>query len=213
MVAVAVVAVLAALLLPALGAGIQSSEAAQCSANLRTLAAGVLACAAENNGALPRSSHSAWAANEKAWSKAILPYLGEKPDPTNQEWAAIQKRRFRCPADKSRRSGQSYGLNVFFELKPDFDEYEGSPQQWRALPSIPAPTRTILLAEVGGNSDHVMAHFWEGEGSAGYDCAHDRHEGRANYAFADGHIELRRLVEIYAPSQSLNRWNPSLAGK
>jgi prepilin-type processing-associated H-X9-DG protein len=141
----------------------------------------------------------------------ILPCIGEKADPSTSEWQGIQARRFRCPADKKRKTGQSYGLNVFFELNPDFDDYEGNPQGWRTLSSLPRPSRTILLAEIGGSSDHVMAHFWEGEGTSGLDCSHDRHDGKAHYAFADGHIELLGLDAIYSPSKGINLWNPSLA--
>lgn len=187
------------------------ADSIKCAQTLRNLSTGVLLFAADNNMAIPRSSHSAYAASERGWSRSILPYIGEQTDLSNTEWAGVQARLFRCPSDKSRTSGQSYGLNVFFELKPDFDEYEGAPNQWRNMTAVPVPSKTILLAEVGGSSDHVMAHFWTSDQSDGYDCAHGRHQGKANYAFVDGHIELLKIQEVYSPSQGINLWNPSLA--
>jgi len=211
-VCLAVISVLAGVLLPTYKRSIEHTNATKCASNLRSLALAVLAAAADGNNQLPRSSHSAFAYRERGWSRNILPYLGEQENPSASEWTKIRNRRFRCPEDPNQSTGQSYGLNVFFELDPNFDEYEGMPEQWRTLNTLKNPAKTILLAETQGNTDHVMSHFWVGEGAAGYDCAYDRHKGIANYAFADGHIRRLKLSEIYAPSQGINRWNPSLAG-
>lgn len=208
---VSLVMILAALLVPATSGAMRAADSSKCAQTLRQLSTAVLACAGENHMTLPRSSHSAYAANERGWSRSILPYLGERSDLPNSEWARVQARLFRCPADALRKTGQSYGMNVFFELRPEFDEYEGSPAQWRTLPSIPHPSRAILLAEVGGSSDHVMSHFWTAGQTGGYDCAHDRHGGKANFAFADGHIEMLSVEQTFDSSKGINLWNPSLA--
>lgn len=211
LVTLAVVVILAALLTPAAAGVFRAADSAKCAQTLRQLSIALLACAGDNNMTLPRSSHSAYAVSERGWSRSILPYLGERSDMANSEWAKAQAKYFRCPADKSRTTGQSYGLNVFFELRPEFDEYEGSPDQWRTLPAVPAPARSILLAEVGGSSDHVMAHFWTDSQAGGFDCAHDRHAGKANFAFVDGHVESLRLEQTFDPAAGINLWNPSLA--
>ena len=213
LVATAVIAVLTGLLLPAFRRSMEASARIQCTQKLRQLATAVLVTAGENGGAIPRSSHSAFAARETSWSRAILPALGENATASGAGWARLQARYFRCPTDAKRASGQSYGLNVHFELDPDFDDYECSPDRWRTLSSIPSPSKTILIAEVGGSSDHVMSHFWSAGATSGYDCAHDRHSGKANYAFADGHIELLPIGKVFDPPNGINRWNPSLAGQ
>jgi prepilin-type processing-associated H-X9-DG protein len=41
--------------------------------------------------------------------------------------------------------------------------------------------------------------------------AHDRHNGRANYLFVDGHVESLP-VEATFVARSENLWNPSVAG-
>ncbi len=209
-VVVSIIGILAALLFPALEKSLAAADQAKCVTIMRQLAASVLLATAER-GEFPRSSHSAFAHGERGWSRVILSMMGEDPEMSNDKWAATQARLFRCPADKKRKTGQSYGLNVYFELDPSFDEYEGSPLQWRRPAAVPNSSQTILLAEVGGNSDHVMAHFWTPGVESGYDCAHDRHKGKSNYAFVDGHVELLRINGVFDPSRGVNRWNPSLA--
>jgi len=208
LVCLAIVALLAALALPALARTRDSAMAAKCLANMRTLGNGVLGFAAEH-GEFPRSSHSAFAHRSRGWSRLILPWLGHPEDVPNARWRELRAKYFKCPSDTTASDGQSYGLNVFFELDPDFDDYLGSPEQWRRPQNVPNPASTILIAETSGNTDHVMSHFWEGESSAGLDCAHDRHDGKANYVFADGSVRRLPLKEVYAPSQGINRWNPS----
>lgn len=101
-------------------------------------------------------------------------------------------------------------MNVYFELDPGFDDYIGAPQTWRRIASIPRPSRTILLAEVPSSADHVMAHFWEAGGSGG-DVAGKRHSGKANYVFADGHVEKLAPGSVYDVAAGIDLWNPSLA--
>ncbi|MCX6971609.1 MAG: prepilin-type N-terminal cleavage/methylation domain-containing protein [Verrucomicrobia bacterium] len=210
LVCVAVIGVLAAILVPALARSMDAAQLTRCRSAMRGLSQGVLLWASDHEGELPRSSHSAFGYQQRGWAKSILPYLGEPDNPDSAMWLAAQKRYFRCPADISRKSGLSYGLNAFFELDPGFDDYQGSPQQWRRLASIPKPTRTILLAEVPAAADHVMAHFWE-EGGVGYDVDIDRHDGKSQFAFADGHVELLPIDMTFDPAKGINHWNPSLA--
>ena len=209
-VAAGVALTLAAFTLTALRNLQDQRERLRCLSTMRQLALGVLSFAAEKGGQLPRSNHSAAAAGERGWQREILPYLGYDRDVPLARFRELQARHFRCPADRKRTTGTSYGLNVFFELDPGFDDYEGAPQTWRTLASLPRAARTILLAEVPEQADHVMAHFWGGGGFGG-DVASTRHTGRSHYAFADGHIELLPVEKTFAPSQAVNLWNPGLA--
>ncbi len=207
---VAAIGVLASLLVPAYARSMDAARLTKCRATMRGLSQGVLLWASEHDGELPRSSHSAFGYQQRGWAKSILPCLGEPDNPDSATWEKLQRRYFRCPEDSLRTSGISYGLNSFFELDPGFDDYQGSPQQWRRLASIPKPARTILLAEVPGTADHVMAHFWE-EGGTGYDVDIDRHDGKSQFAFADGHVELLAIEATFDPARGVNLWNPSMA--
>ena len=43
------------------------------------------------------------------------------------------------------------------------------------------------------------------------EVASQRHKQKSNYAFVDGHVELRALASTFDPGQGLDLWNPSLA--
>lgn len=106
----------------------------------------------------------------------------------------------------------SYGLNVHFELTPGGDDYAGSPATWRRLTQIRNPSRTVLLAETRpvAFGDHFMAHLWSGTAGARSAVAHDRHTGKANYVFADGHVVPLAVADTFDPARNLNLWNPGL---
>ncbi len=154
---------------------------------------------------LPRSSHSAFIHGQLPWSRVIAPYLGA---PT-AGWTNLFGSVYRCP-NKTVAGVWSYGLNVYFELTPANDDYTGNPATWLRLSEIPRPATTILLAEVPGSVDHVMAPFWNTPADA-TDVATRRHGDRAVYAFVDGHVETLRLTDTYAPVSHRDLWNPSLA--
>jgi len=169
-----------------------SAQSAQCLSRMRQLGFAIHQWGADRGGEFPRSSHSAFAHRSRGWQREILPYLGEKDGRITPELAA---RHFRCPAD-TRTNGTSYGINVYFELDPDSDDYEGAPARWRRASALPSPSRTVLLAEIRTESsaDHVMAHFWSGS-AEGSEVAADRHDGRSNFVFADGSAGLRQISE------------------
>lgn len=215
LVAVGVVTALVALLFPALRGASNRARETQCLARMRALGAGITAYA-QNEGEFPRSLHSAAGAGTEPWARAILPYLGSVTQPTDPEWRAHFERSFRCPADKNRGPELfSYGLNVFFELTPDGDDYDGSPATWRKPVNIDHPASTILLAEPKAVyfADHVMSHLWTTAAGASNALDGKRHSGRSNFLFVDGHAEALPVSATFDPAKNINRWNPGLAGR
>lgn len=209
-----VVSILAAILFAATGKVRASAHRAECAGNLRQLAAGVQLYANDHGGQLPRSDHSAFAHRQRSWLSTIQPYLGADEALQGEALDKAIERHCRCPSEEGRESGSSYGLNVHFELAPASDDYDGAPATWRRMMQIPAPSQTILLAELapGYGADHVMAHFWGGDVD-GAEVDIDRHDGQANYAFVDGHVECLPVKAIYDPANQINRWNPVLASR
>ncbi len=214
MVVIAIVALLASLAAPALNRAGAAARGAQCMGRMRSLGLAVILCAQDRDGEFPRSSHSAYGHREPSWAKSILPYLDGPAAPTTAQWEEAQKRHFRCPEDRERTRGLSYGLNVYFELDPGFDDYAGSPATWRRLASVARPSATVMLAELktATSADHVMAHFWEGTGE-GAEVDGTRHGGRSNYVFVDGHAARLALRETFDPGTGLDLWNPGTAGE
>ncbi len=215
LVVVSIVAILAALAVPALNAANRQAQTAQCATKLKSLGAAISLYTIENQGELPRSWHSAGAHRQSGWAASIAPYLGVTDEQIQNNWAGVFDQHFRSPTDSSEESPfiYSYGMNVHFELDPNGDDYVGQPATWRRLQQIPRPTRTILLAQTRPImfGDHLMCHLWNSIDAAKNALNHEAHNGRANYLFVDGHVELLAVEQTFAPSQELNLWNPELA--
>ena len=208
-----VVALLAALAIPAVAGAQERSRSATCSNRLRDVGMAILLYTQDNQGRFPRSSHSAAANREPGWAASIAPYLGARSAEANAAWV---NREFRCPSKAEETPGTySYAMSVFFELRKG-DSYVGRPATWSCVAHVPQPARTILLAATaavtGGMApDHFMCHQWSGPAAARRALAHDRHNGRANYLFVDGHVECLPVESTFT-SRTENLWNPSLAG-
>ena len=217
LVVIALIAVLASLVVVASASVRTKGSTAKCISNLRNLGAGLQLYAADHGGCFPRSFHSAGANREPGWAASIASYVGGTEASSMTEWKTVFNKFFRCPADtNSDPMVYSYGLNVFFELTPDGDDYAGAPASWRTVSSVAAPSRTILLAEVksdGGNmgGDHFMCHQWSSAGAAKNAVAHDRHSGRSNFLFVDGRVATLAIEDTFI-SRAENLWNPSSAG-
>lgn len=218
LVVIAIIAALAAMAVAASASAQAKSSVAECAASLRNLGAGLQLYCVDHGGTFPRSFHSAGAYREPGWAASIAPYLGAAEAASAEEWKKIFNKFFRCPTDKnSDPMIYSYGLNVFFELDPDGDDYVGAPTSWRRTLAIQSPSRTILLAEVGSGAggmtaDHLMCHQWSSVNAAKNAVAHERHSGKSNFLFVDGHVETLPVSNTFK-SRTENLWNPSTAGK
>ncbi|MFN7139891.1 MAG: type II secretion system protein [Limisphaerales bacterium] len=201
LVVIAIVSILAAFLLPAFHRAKIRASGISCLGQMRQLGIGLQMYADENGDQFPRSQHSSMAYGVATWGRALLPYLSvsiaANVTPTDQKI-------FRCSQDK-RSSGWSYGLNVYFELDPALDEYPGAPATWRKTTSLRNPSGTILLGEVNGSVDHIMAHFWEDGGLP--EVMTNRHGLKSNYNFADGSAKTLAFDRTYTPPR-VNLWHP-----
>ena len=204
LVVIAVLGILAALLMPVLSRARESARSAQCQSQQRQLGLAVGQFADDRNDYFPRSQHSAFAHRELPWGRTLAPYLGSDTNAWNELLGTI----YHCPTDR-RVGAFSYGQNVYFELGPD-DDYAGKPDTWRRRMEVPQPAATVLYAENDSEADHIMPNFWGSEQDA-TDVAQQRHAGRANYTFVDGHVESLKFVAIYDTGRGLDRWHPAQA--
>lgn len=214
LVVVALITILTTLVTAFAKGAIRKANAVKCAAKLKTLGTATLLYTQDNQDQLPRSFHSAGANRQPGWAASIAPYLGI-PDPQiESDWPGVFNAHFRSPADPSTDPFvYSYGLNVYFELDPDGDDYTGSPATWRRLSQVPTPAATILMGQPKPVrfGDHLMCHQWPSIQAAKNALNHKIHDGKANYLFLDGHIQSMRVEDTFDPSRGINRWNPSLA--
>jgi prepilin-type N-terminal cleavage/methylation domain-containing protein/prepilin-type processing-associated H-X9-DG protein len=205
LVVIAIVAVLAGLLLPALGRAKEAARQIQCLGQMRQIGLAVRLYADDNADEFPRSQHSAFAHGQLAWGRAIASQFIPNPD----GWTNLMLGVYHCPSDR-RPAAWSYAQNVYFELDPETDDYDGSPQSWRRVASIPRPAGTILHAETRAGADHIMPHYWTTPQDAA-DVDARRHRTRSNYNFVDGHAEARTFSHTFNLSNRVDMWNPGLA--
>lgn len=211
---VVITGMLAALLVPAGEGALRRTREAVCRSKMKDLGMALSLYTQDHGGELPRSFHSAGAHGEPGWAVSVATYLGTAPADSMEEWQPAFNRYFRCPEDHATDPVvYSYGLNVFFELTPDGDDYAGSPETWRRMVNIPRPSRTILLAETRpvAFGDHLMCHQWSGVGAARNATSYNRHRGKSNYLFADGHVESLGIEATIDTAKGVNLWNPTLA--
>jgi prepilin-type N-terminal cleavage/methylation domain-containing protein/prepilin-type processing-associated H-X9-DG protein len=208
LVVIAIIAILASLLLPALSRAKSKASSVQCLNQMRQVGLATVMYAEDNEGWLPRSSHSAMAYRQLPWGYALAPYiLGKQVTQTDVLWTNLFNNLYRCPKDQGKRTDWSYGKNVYPELSA---EETGGPT-WHRLGQIPRPVATVIYAEKIASSmaDHLMAHFWLEGGQPEVD--RNRHDRKSNYVYCDGHALKQRFEATFSLTNCVDNWNPGTA--
>jgi prepilin-type N-terminal cleavage/methylation domain-containing protein/prepilin-type processing-associated H-X9-DG protein len=195
LVVIAIITVLSTLVVAVARTALLRAKEAQCMSNLRSIGVALQAYADDNGGSYPQTSHTA--ALDQAWIVALEPYLGKYDE------ARI------CPADPRAKErlaagGTSYVLNSFvFVPKTNAWGKVTGPALNRPS-AIPYPSQTILAfvcadsVGIGAGNDHTHSAQWNRWSAVCADIAPARFggngkptdvDGRANYLYADGHVE------------------------
>ncbi len=175
LVMIAIIAILAAMLLPALGRAKQRAWATACLSNTKQIGIATRMYADDNADALPRSAHQG-----ASWVGTLQPYCGG----TNL---------WRCPRDPNKTRPYSYSLNDYLLPLPTGSVAVDFSKTTR----VPVPPDTLWLGECEdryANNDHF--HFTEAN-DGNYEppgfraqVGVQRHLAGANYLFVDGHTQL-----------------------
>ncbi len=188
---VAVLGILVALSLPALGSARAGALQSACASNQRQIGAALQLYANDHDGEFPPTTHTTGSfRKDRSWIYELAPYVDD-----------VDRIRI-CPADPPRRQTQIQRLNATSYVLNDlvFDSYD-----YNRLLKIPFPSRTLLLAILSESRapsvtrDHIHGAEWTSWAAALNDIEPDRHrkgaraanrlQGAANYLFADGHVE------------------------
>jgi len=174
LVVIGIIAVLAALLLPALSKARQRAVASKCMNHVRQIGMATVMYADEYDDNLPRTSHQ----TGQSWVQTLARFTG-----TNV---------YRCPVDTNTARLYSYGLNNF--MTPG-----ASSPGYPRIADIPSPAETFWMTELADtyNGDHV--HVRPANYSAvrfTNEVSATRHFLSANYLFADGHTETRQWDKV-----------------
>lgn len=230
LIVVAIIAILAALLLPALHSARKKAHSANCTSNVKQQYVAMLGYTSDFDDIWP----GAMLNSELRWYGCVAFYAGIVSEMTLDGWKTVQYapqkspgqyKILRCPGDYSTASNGgylvNYGINAIFDpAKDSFASYDKlgaldrrkisrirhpSSMMWTgdSLPNSKGDTGYRLAPGAGGNGSF-------GSGSAeGHETrilTLERHSGWGNYLMGDGHAAPKNLASLDYEAQ--NPQNP-----
>lgn len=216
LVVIAIIALLAALIVPGVNKAFASAKRTSCASNLRQVGIAIFQYATNNQGYLPPVRDGGWSSGQ-TWMETISPYLGEEvADIRDQNIAAVNHG---CPTWLGRKdvavahqaTKPGFGVNVF----PLATQYGSGTQLFSkravGIDQIKSSSTTIIA---GDSVDWHLAlnnkKWWTATSNDyGYTSGHpDRHGKNANYLMADGSVSA--LTPDVALAYLKNPVNPDL---
>lgn len=205
LVVVSIIAILAALLLPALSRAKQKGQQAACLSNLHQQALAVLTYAVDNDDRIMPCSY-----NNPTNSTNPLRWTG-----LQASYMSLSNRVYLCPSDqKSKRI--SYGVNELAFVDMTTDLGDPSPPPPNRLSSFTTPSTTVMSGDLGTGDDMTTqrpdASIMNAPSSpleAGDDDKarpSARHAMRCDLVFMEGHVEPLQLKQFYQMQNPLNKW-------
>lgn len=189
LVVVSIIAILAGLLLPAVGLVRDAARAVSCAANLRQIGMGFQAYCLDNNGALPPALLDAPSGTgDRFWFATIAPYLdASKHDSTSYVDLNEASVLWGCPTwakNPSTTWSCGYGMNSH-PGRPTSNatnyQYNGQPTSIYGTYAVFYLQQLTLPAERPMFGDSTL---WDFPGSA----EAGRHHGRLSTLYLDGHV-------------------------
>jgi len=177
LVAIAIIAILAAMLLPALGGAKSKAQAVACRGNLKQWGLATQLYVTDHDYFLPKDGSASGSSTTEGWYVDLpremnLPIYAEMPWRTN---ASIDpgKSIWICPSNPRRSNGN----NLFHYCLNEHVNGLGSDNQIR-LTSIRQPTVTVWLFDNGGLAPVAQEN----------NVHTNLHSGGAQFVFLDGHV-------------------------
>jgi prepilin-type processing-associated H-X9-DG protein len=218
LVVIAIIGVLAALLVPALGKAREKARTISCLSNLKQLGAAWVMYADDNSGQVAPAN------GPRGWVGGKLNFLPNNPDnfdtgllidnDMHPHMALLgpytrTAEIYRCPGDRSLASDngtmrprvRTYSMNVFFNLpqKPGPGNEWHSPdhQTFSRLSQVPQPTKRFVMVDerVESINDPVFSTIMIPDQLGDWPAS--RHNGAGAFNFADGHAEIHKWLDPY----------------
>jgi prepilin-type N-terminal cleavage/methylation domain-containing protein/prepilin-type processing-associated H-X9-DG protein len=182
LVVIAIILVMAGVLVPVGQGMIGRSHTINCGKNLRQIGLATLMYAGDNQMKLPSTSHQR---GGNSWTLTLQPY-------------ASSTLTSKCAEDANKLRMHTYVLNDFLTKNPAGADH----LDYSILAKIARPETTFMFAEAAPShtSDHFhFTPYFGGKVPSAvfdYQVAVGTHVEKANYLFADGHVETLSRQEI-----------------
>jgi len=225
LVAIVIISILAAMLLPTLRVAINAGRDITCKNNLKQIGFSFLMYADSSGGRLPTSSSDVGLPTQFSWMVLSAFYSGLINDMSNTAWNTTVAKTvlsgnslFSCPSDQSRYSDgnlkTNYAINAWYYMPkvilPGGESFLGVGICFRKLSSIPQGSELVMASDYKSsvlNSGNQFRH-WQSTGSGyTYDPAleamadkwlrHGAGAGSGNFVFVDGHVASRKYDQVY----------------
>ena len=219
LVVIAIIAILAGMLLPALGKAKAKAQGIRCLSNLQQLSLSWMMYADDNDDRIPPNNldgTAAWQTWVRGWLDAAMPVSDNTNTfflMTSHLWPYHKSLGvWRCPADKStsKHGGRIYPRvrSVSMNNWLNADSAWENQKQFKLIRKIsdmidPAPARTWVILDE--REDRINNGFFvvdmtgfspsNPRGIKLVDCPASYHNGAGGITFADGHAEIKRWVD------------------
>ena len=219
LVVIAIIAILAAMLLPALSAARERARAADCISKLKQVSLGILNYANSNDDYLPfntayqpvyQSDGKAKIDRKLAFPESCIPYFGELNNNLKDfnDWKKIDL--FRCETQSALKSDNGFsicGYNYWISGSNGNASYP-----LRKVGRFRDATNVHLI-HCATLTSFSSSGKWIGNNNAQYASMTTAHNGGANFAHVDGHVEWRPEQDGFmrasgsTPSTVAARWS------
>lgn len=200
LVVIAIIAILSALLLPALGLAKKTAQSISCVSNMSQLGKALFLYASDWNDTFPWFDPTV--TNRKTWSWQYGTY----------EYCNRKDAIYKCANDTVTRINAnlykpcSYNFNAFSSAFPA--SYTSATPSGKRLSAIKSPSKLILLGESPGEYSWLNADWWSGNyywtyanGTTG-----TIHRRGGNHLFCDGHVEYFNKNEVNYGGSLYGMW-------
>ena len=195
LVVISIIAILLAILMPSLQKAREQAKKVVCSSNMRQMGVALQCYMQDSDSHLPVGHSCNTSDLEQYWLKVLCKYLK-------------QDLLFQCPADTARdfvdwdkpldeqtgRRWSSFAVNGLLDPEQGYD----------SLKKIKKPQHCVYVCEKPSSPDwtsvdHIHPDKWSGNiGLAKANVAYNRHSGKSDYLFADGHAQMLEIEKTYS---------------